>query len=606
MLATTAASVSSRRRHSAFNQVLESLEARRLLATVAPGFNADVLYGSNFSNGTAMDFSPDGRLWATTQTGSVFVIQPGGASPATLALSIPVDSFFERGLLGIAFDPAFDSTAPGVDHVYFYYTRPAGAEPVHNRVVRFEVNGNTIDPASETLILRLNNLSAGNHNGGAIHFGPDNKLYVAVGENANSGNAQTVGNLLGKMLRIDPAAYDPADPLAVIPSDNPTSFPGIAASPAGQNRAIWAVGLRNPYTFAFQPGTGRMHINDVGQSTFEEIDHGQAGLNYGWPMTEGPNPPGNPVVTYPIHAYPRSQGTTIVGGAFYNTPAHTFPAEYAGDYFFADLTGAGAHWIRRLDAANAYQLQTTGGVSNGTNFLQGGSNIVDVKVGPDGGLYFLQRGNGNFGQGVRVVRATDPSPYVSQSSFVFNGFTQPQPPHRLRFTFTEDVSSSIGPDDLTVENLTTSTTIPTGSIAMIYEPATNTAVFAFPGLPNGILPDGRYRATLTGSGITGPTGQAVGGNPVLNFFFLNGDANRDARVNLDDFNIVAGNFGQSPRDFTQGDFNYDGTVNLEDFNILAGRFGQMVAPAATTAAPTFGTTEIGDADREDEKDELLA
>jgi hypothetical protein len=76
-------------------------------------------------------------------------------------------------------------------------------------------------------------------------------------------------------------------------------------------------------------------------------------------------------------------------------------------------------------------------------------------------------------------------------------------------------------------------------------------------------------------------------------------------VNLDDFNILAGNFGQTNRTFTQGDFTYDGTVNLDDFNVLAGRFGQTVAPAAA-AAPTFGTTKIGDADREDASDELLA
>src|SRR5205823_6118401 len=116
--------------------------------------------------------------------------------------------------------------------------------------------------------------AATNHNGGATHFGPDGKLWIAVGENANGANSQTLTNLLGKMLRINSDG--------TIPTDNP--FYNTAT---GQNRAIWALGLRNPYTFTFQPGTGRMHINDVGQNTWEEIDVGVAGANYGWPSTEG-------------------------------------------------------------------------------------------------------------------------------------------------------------------------------------------------------------------------------------------------------------------------------------------------------------------------------
>ena len=276
-------------------------------------FASSLLRAGQTSTHTPQPVQSSGATWMlSARPGSSrerkgLLRKPGGA-PATLALHLTVDSFFERGLLGIAFDPTFDASVSGTDYVYLYYTRPAGTEPVHNRVARFEVVGDTIVPSSETLILRLNNLGAGNHNGGAIHFGPDGKLYVAVGENASSSNAQTVSNLLGKMLRIDPAAYDPADPLAVIPNDNPTSFPGVAGTPTGQNKAIWSLGLRNPYTFAFQPGTGRMHINDVGQSTWEEIDNGLPGRNYGWPMTEGPNPPGNPKAKYFVN--PDGEGKT--------------------------------------------------------------------------------------------------------------------------------------------------------------------------------------------------------------------------------------------------------------------------------------------------------
>jgi hypothetical protein len=99
-----------------------------------------------------------------------------------------------------------------------------------------------------------------------------------------------------------------------------------------------------------------------------------------------------------------------------------------------------------------------------------------------------------------------------------------------------------------------------------------------------VVPDGTYRATLIGTGVTDPAGNPLGADHTYDFFFLAGDANHDARVNLSDFNILAANFGQSGRDFTRGDYNYDGTVNLQDFNVLASRFGAVVAPAAAAAA----------------------
>src|SRR5213078_1422196 len=107
------------------------------------------------------------------------------------------------------------------------------------------------------------------HNGGGLHFGGDGKLYIAVGENGNSANSQTLGSLLGKLLRIN------AD--GSIPSDNP-----FFASATGKNRSIWALGLRNPFTFDVQPGTGRIFIDDVGESTWEEINDLVKGKNYGW------------------------------------------------------------------------------------------------------------------------------------------------------------------------------------------------------------------------------------------------------------------------------------------------------------------------------------
>src|SRR5207249_10009817 len=118
---------------------------------------------------------------------------------------------------------------------------------------------------SEVIIFELDNLSAAtNHNGGALAFGADGRLYVAVGENANSANAQSMSTVLGKILRINRDG--------TIPSDNP-----FFASTTGKNRAIWPLGLRNPFTFAFNPVGTQLYINDVGQNTWEEIDDGFAG-----------------------------------------------------------------------------------------------------------------------------------------------------------------------------------------------------------------------------------------------------------------------------------------------------------------------------------------
>jgi hypothetical protein len=115
-------------------------------------------------------------------------------------------------------------------------------------------------------------------------------------------------------------------------------------------------------------------------------------------------------------------------------------------------------------------------------------------------------------------------------------------------------------------------------MALGYAPATNVATFTFPRFTGGILPDADYRARMTGDNLSDVAGNPFAGSQ-FDFFFLNGDANRDRRVNLGDFNILAANFGQSNRNFGQGDFNYDGTVNLADFNLLASRFGAAVGPA---------------------------
>lgn len=350
--------------------------SQTVAATLPAGFSESVVAGG-ISRPTAMAFAPDGRLFVCQQNGQLLVIKHGALLPDPF-VTVPVDSSGERGLLGVAFDPNFATNG----FVYAYYT--VNTTPRHNRVVRFSAKGDVAVPGSETLILRLNDLSsATNHNGGALHFGPDGKLYIAVGENANRANSQTLSNLLGKILRIN------AD--GSIPTNNP-----FFSSATGVNRAIWALGLRNPYTFAFQRGTNRMFINDVGQSTWEEINDGIAGSNYGWPATEGPTTDSR--FRSPVFAYGRSPSTTggcaITGGTFYNPPTAQFPAEYAGKYFFADFCSG---WIRLLNPAN----------NTATSFASGIANPVDLQVAADGTLYYLARGSG---QVFRIQHNANPPP----------------------------------------------------------------------------------------------------------------------------------------------------------------------------------------------------
>ena len=380
-------------------------------ATLPAGFTETTIGG--ISRPTAMEIAPDGRIFVCEQGGQLRVIKNGALLP-TPFLTLTVDSAGERGLLGVAFDPAFATN----NFVYVYYTVPI--EPRHNRVSRFTANGDVAVPGSEHVILDLDPLStATNHNGGAIHFGPDGKLYVAVGENANPANSQTLANRLGKMLRINSDG--------TIPSDNP-----FFVTATGANRSIWAMGLRNPFTFAFQRGAGRMFINDVGQDTWEEINDGIAGSNYGWPVTEGVTT--NPSFRSPLFVYGHGNGPTvgcaIAGGAFYDPLNAQFPASFVGKYFFADLCSG---WIRTFDPAT----------STAADFASGISQPVDLKVGTDGSLYYLSIGGGLVSR--IQFTATTPAPVVateanSDRAIAFDSPTMVRDPFSLtnQFNFSDD------------------------------------------------------------------------------------------------------------------------------------------------------------------------
>ena len=329
--------------------------------------------GTGLVNATAFAQAPDpdGRFFVAEQGGTLRVVKNGALLVAPF-IALGVDSSGERGLLGVAVHPGFATNR----YLYLYYTTLEGG--THNRISRFtasSVNPDTVSLGSEWRIADLPLLSAPNHNGGAMHFGNDGKLYVAVGENAVPNNSQDLTTPLGKMLRFNDDGS--------IPNDNP-----FCTTPAALKCAIWARGLRNPFTFAVRPSDGRIHINDVGQDLWEEIDLGAAGANYGWPGSEGPDNI-TAGVTAPLFTYGHAvsggsgpggffNGCAIIGGAFY-PDAGPFPPAYQGGYYFTDLC---AGVIGRLDLANGNAAYAFGSVSG---------SPVGMLTGQDGALYVLKR-----------------------------------------------------------------------------------------------------------------------------------------------------------------------------------------------------------------------
>ncbi len=333
--------------------------------TLLPGFSR-VQVGGAISSPTVMAFAPDGRIFVAQQTGALRVIK-NGALLTTPFVSLTVNSSGERGLIGVALDPDFATN----NFIYLYYT--TNTAPIHNRIVRYTANGDVALAGSEQLILDLDNLSgATNHNGGALGFGLDGKLYVAIGDNATGSNAQNLDTYHGKLLRINKDGSAPAD--------NPFFSTGASE----QRKRVWAYGLRNPYTFSVQPVTGKIYVNDVGQSAVEEInDATQGGRNFGWPAAEGNS--SNPAFTNPVFSYnhsgPAPTGCAITGGAFFNPAFTNYPATYIGNFFYQDYC---SNWI--------YSLNLSGTPTTKLFASNVGGSSVSLTAGPDGNLYYLSRG----------------------------------------------------------------------------------------------------------------------------------------------------------------------------------------------------------------------
>jgi len=512
-----------------------------------------------------MEFSPDGKLFVCEKAGTMEVWENGARLQANFFLNTPISTqtASERGLLSVTFDPNYATNR----FVYAYYTTTAADN--HNRVSRFTANaaGDLAVAGSETILVELDAHAAGNHNGGATHFGPDGKLYVACGDNANGSNAQSITTRHGKILRYNSDG--------TIPSDNPTSFPGIPGTTSGVYRAIWAVGLRNPYTFTFQPGTGRMHINDVGEVTWEEINIGTAGVNYGWPTTKGVfNQTAFPNFTEPLYAYNHTTGQVvgqaITGGAFYNPSIVQFPTSYTGDYFFADYV---AGWIKSIDL-------NTLAVSN---FATSANGPVDLRVRPDGSLYYLSI---NGGVAMRVYSA----PRVT-GTVVNSGDTQRSRVTDIALSFNTQVTFPNG-----IANAFTLTRTGGGAVAFtptatVVNGVTVVTLTNFNGVEteSGSLRDGRYTLTgianqivnviltLDGNGDgVGTAGDNFTFGEAQGLFRFFGDANGDRHVDIADFGLFSNSIF-TPANYINGfDFNNDGVIDIADFGQFSVRlFGPL-------------------------------
>ncbi len=289
-----------------------------------------------------------GRLFISEQGGAIRIHDGSQLLPTPfLDISSIVSCCGERGLLSAAFHPQYATNG----FFYVFYTDLAGSAVV----ARYHVsaNSNIADSTSALIVLNVPQ-PYNNHNGGQLQFGPDGYLYIGLGDGGSGGdpqnNAQNLGTLLGKLLRID---VDGGTPFA-IPPTNP-----FVGNPAARDE-IWAYGLRNPWRFSFDRATGDLFIGDVGEGTFEEIDFQVAGsaggLNYGWRLMEGSqcfNPSSNcnsGQLTLPILEYTHALGCSVTGGYRYRGALN---ASEVGTYFYADYC-SGRIWGATPDGSGGW------------------------------------------------------------------------------------------------------------------------------------------------------------------------------------------------------------------------------------------------------------
>lgn len=370
--------------------------------------------------------SPHGVAFAPGQPGLVYILEKQGliriydleagaltATPFLDITSIVASTAFERGLLGVVFDPSFETTG------YFYVNYTANAGGGDTVIERYHAsNGLAADPTSALMVMTFDQPYA-NHNGGWLGFGHDGHLYIATGDGGSAGDPLNAGQdivdqRLGKMLRVDVTTDDfPEDPNRNygIPKDNP--FVGVEG-----DDEIWAYGLRNPWRCSFDRLTGDLWIGDVGQGSREEIDlapFDQGGLNFGWRCKEGTicfgfaDCPCGPGLTDPVweYAHDAEGGHCVIGGYVYRGCA--IP-EAQGMYFFVDYY-SDKFWS--FEVAEGAPSQVTVQTENFAPAIDGTAVWLPVSFGEDhdGELYIVTLGSGATGGAVfRVIRDPEAPP----------------------------------------------------------------------------------------------------------------------------------------------------------------------------------------------------
>jgi glucose/arabinose dehydrogenase len=308
------------------------------------GFEKQPVIVNVFEPGRPVAFAPlpDGRFLIVERNTARVRLHPVGGANAPIIHTVPnVGTLGERGLLGVAVDPAW----PTRPYVYMYYTHAT----LTGRVVMFTATGDLEDPQSTSLQLTspyeiLNDIPDLHeiHNGGTLRFGTDGMLYLSLGDDGDGCNAQDLSSLGGTILRLDVSAMPGVGPgpppkADITPPDNPFSGPGE------NERLVWVWGLRNPFRFTVDPATNDLVIGDVGWLTAEEVNHvpfaSGGGQNFGWPHLEGHVDPGlgyhcgeNNTFTGPIYENPHGPIASIVVGPRYRVQGgeHAFPTGRVG------------------------------------------------------------------------------------------------------------------------------------------------------------------------------------------------------------------------------------------------------------------------------------
>ncbi|WP_426503705.1 PA14 domain-containing protein [Dactylosporangium sp. McL0621] len=516
-------------------------------AATPPGFATQLLAGSGLDGPTGFEIAPDGRIFILERTGKVKIFKDGRLLESPFA-DLPSEASGDRGLIGVAFDPAFG----GANHwVYFYYT----GHDLRNHLVRFDASGDVGTEGPYT-IFETQSPSQLLHVGGSIRFGPDGKLYFAVGDNGYPPNAQDLSNPHGKILRINPDG--------TVPADNP--FYGQP----GKLAAIWAYGFRNPWRFQFDDATGRLYAGDVGDYTWEELNLVVKGGNYGWPVHEGRCTSNCAGYTDPVTAYNHDGGSgAVTAGPVYH--GGQFPAEYAGSLFFGDYSRG---FIKRA------VLDPAGQVTGVQDFDLDAGSVVDLKVAPDGSLYYITYFPGQLYRVSYSPAGNAPAVHASADT---TGGPAPLTVHY----------SSAGTSDPDGDDLTYTWNFGDGSIST----APN---------PTKVYPDiGVYPATLTvsdGSSTVAsrPIVIQVGTPPVVRIAApVDGSAyNSGDTITFNAFGNDAAGFDVSDGDIKTEVFLHHNTHVHPFAGPLTGRVGQFTIPTTGEAsADTWFEVKVTVTDR---------